>query len=108
MFGSVQSTAIAACIVPSYPVLMTIPTDPYFDNFEVLTSESISGRSFGLYYHGMLYGAGAGNSMYVKKKLFLDRSCVIDLSLDTQVISLSNSAPVFRYAYLMINSSSQT
>jgi hypothetical protein len=55
LLGGVESAAIAACIVPDYPVLMTIPLDPYFSNFETLTNGSTIDRSFGLYYYGMLY-----------------------------------------------------
>jgi hypothetical protein len=63
LFGAAESsTVLAACIVPSYPVLMTIPTDPYFSAFETLTSETIVGRSFGLYYYGMLYGTSTDSS----------------------------------------------
>lgn len=63
LFGAVEkSTVLAACIVPTYPVLMTIPTTPYFNNFETFTNENLPGRSFGLYYYGMLYGTGAGST----------------------------------------------
>lgn len=55
LFGSSQSAAMTACIVPEYPVLMTLPSDPYFDNFEILTNASIIDRSFGLYYYGLTY-----------------------------------------------------
>lgn len=64
LFGGTQSSALAACIVPTYPVLMTIPTDPYFNNFESMTGENLPGRSLGLYYYGMLYGTGAGSTPY--------------------------------------------
>jgi hypothetical protein len=58
LFDGVQSEAMPACIVPSYPVLMTVPLDPYFSTFESLTNASITDRSFGVYYYGMLYGSG--------------------------------------------------
>ncbi|KAE8141234.1 aspartic peptidase domain-containing protein [Aspergillus pseudotamarii] len=55
LFDGMQSSAILACIVPDYPVLMTLPRDPYFERFESLTNESFSYRGFGVYYYGMLY-----------------------------------------------------
>ncbi|ESZ93554.1 putative aspartic-type endopeptidase [Sclerotinia borealis F-4128] len=56
MFGGIESDAIQACIEPSYPVLLTLPTNPYFINFEQLTNGDLIDRSFGTYYYGMLYG----------------------------------------------------
>ncbi|KAM3153409.1 hypothetical protein ABEW05_006162 [Botrytis cinerea] len=56
LFAGVESAAIQACIQPSFPVLMTLPTTPYFNNFEGLTNQTITDRSFGRYYYGMLYG----------------------------------------------------
>lgn len=52
------SESIAACILPDYPVLMTIPLDPYFNTFQTLTNSSITERSSGLAYYSMLYGEG--------------------------------------------------
>ncbi|KIN05183.1 hypothetical protein OIDMADRAFT_101942 [Oidiodendron maius Zn] len=52
------SESIAACILPDYPVLMTIALDPYFNTFQILTNTSITDRSFGLAYFSMLYGEG--------------------------------------------------
>ena len=49
---------INACVVPDYPVLMTIPSFPYFSNFEDITGTSLSDRSFGLAYYSMLYSDG--------------------------------------------------
>ncbi|KAF7897927.1 uncharacterized protein EAF01_008893 [Botrytis porri] len=62
IFGGIESDAIQACIEPSYPVLLTIPTDPYFLNFEEITNQTISDRSFGMYYYGLLYGGGPRDS----------------------------------------------
>ncbi|KAJ8068501.1 hypothetical protein OCU04_004051 [Sclerotinia nivalis] len=62
IFGGIESDAIQACIGPSYPVLLTVPTDPYFNNFEQLTKQTITDRSFGTYYYGMLYGGGPHDS----------------------------------------------
>ena len=62
LFDGMQSSAILACIVPDYPVLMTLPRDPYFERFESLTNESFTDRGFGVYYYGMLYPNSA--SMY--------------------------------------------
>jgi hypothetical protein len=58
LMGGIAANAISACLVPDYPVLMTLPLDPYFYDFQSATSEDISDRSFGLYYYGMLYEAG--------------------------------------------------
>lgn len=55
LFGGAASTAMSACIVPDYPVLMTIPFDPYFLSFETLTNAELFKRSFGIYYYGMIY-----------------------------------------------------
>lgn len=51
-----DSDAKAACIEPDYPVLMTIPLDPYFDNLNRLTNVTVVQRSVGLAYYSMLYG----------------------------------------------------
>ncbi|KAK2787604.1 hypothetical protein FQN53_005054 [Emmonsiellopsis sp. PD_33] len=58
LFDDVQSTAMSACIVPDYPVLMTLPNDPYFYKFEALTQASDFSRSFGINYYSMLYDEG--------------------------------------------------
>lgn len=63
LFNGVQATAISACIVPDYPVLMTLPDNPFFTNFEIITNETLSNRSFGINYYGMVYGDGT--PMYV-------------------------------------------
>lgn len=55
LFNGLRSAAISACIVPDYPVLMTVPRDPYFDRFEKLNNVYLPKRSFGVYYYGMLY-----------------------------------------------------
>lgn len=55
LFGGSQSTAINACLDPSYPVLMTLPFDPYFQNFELFTGQSLLSKSFGIDYYCMLY-----------------------------------------------------
>lgn len=57
IFPQSASSAIQACIVPDYPVLMTIPLDPYFANFEELTNQTLPDRSFGLVYFANRYGA---------------------------------------------------
>ncbi|KAI9650390.1 hypothetical protein NHQ30_000404 [Ciborinia camelliae] len=64
IFDGSESSAIRACIEPSYPVLLTVPTDPFFENFEALTGSNISDRSFGIYYYGMIYGAGSDDTPY--------------------------------------------
>ncbi|RAO64782.1 uncharacterized protein BHQ10_000794 [Talaromyces amestolkiae] len=55
LFGGAESSAMSACIVPDYPVLLTLPLDPYFSAFQDLTGTLITDRSFGIYYYGMLY-----------------------------------------------------
>jgi hypothetical protein len=55
LFDGMRSSAISACIVPDYPVLMTLPREPYFERFEQFTGHTLSQRSFGIYYYGMLY-----------------------------------------------------
>ncbi|KAI1265538.1 aspartic peptidase domain-containing protein [Xylariaceae sp. FL1019] len=44
-----------ACIVPDYPVLMTLPTNPYFDKFQEYTNTTITQRSLGQAYYSLLY-----------------------------------------------------
>ncbi|RHZ48577.1 putative aspartic-type endopeptidase [Aspergillus thermomutatus] len=60
LYDGTQSTAMSACIVPDYPVLMTIPYEPYFKRFSSVTGDNIFsfGRSFGINYYGMLYPSG--------------------------------------------------
>lgn len=55
LFPQSASTLQAACLNPAYPTLTTMPLDPYFDNFETLTSATISGRSNGLNWYNMRY-----------------------------------------------------
>ncbi|KAF9888039.1 hypothetical protein FE257_009303 [Aspergillus nanangensis] len=55
LFNGLRSAAISACIVPDYPILMTIPRDPYFDRFEKWNNVYLPKRSFGVYYYGMIY-----------------------------------------------------
>ena len=52
-----SSDSISACIMPDYPVLMTIPLDPYFNKFQNLTDTWLDDRSFGLAYYSMLYSS---------------------------------------------------
>jgi hypothetical protein len=60
LYDGSQSAAMSACIVPDYPVLMTIPYEPYFKRFSGVTGANILsfGRSFGINYYGMLYNSG--------------------------------------------------
>ena len=55
LFDGLRSSAMSVCIVPDYPVLMTLPRDPYFNKFEDLTGTRMISRSFGVYYYGMIY-----------------------------------------------------
>lgn len=58
MFPGEASAALAACLDPAYPTLMTIPLDPYWIAFESLTNASITNRSEGLNWYDMRYDAG--------------------------------------------------
>jgi hypothetical protein len=53
-----NSRPFEVCIVPDYPVLMTMPLSPYFDNFQSLTQTDITERTFGIAYYSMLYSDG--------------------------------------------------
>lgn len=55
IFGDDAQTLLAACIDPGYPTLMTIPLDPYFENFQSTTNATITGRSTGLQWYNMRY-----------------------------------------------------
>ncbi|KAI1455301.1 acid protease [Annulohypoxylon moriforme] len=56
MFPQSLSTALTACIVPDYPVLMTIPSDPFMNNFFQLTDAAqFHERSFGINYYSFQY-----------------------------------------------------
>ena len=56
LFGGIQSNAISACIVPDYPVLMTLPRNPFFRAFEKLTDAPfLDDRTYGLNYYSILY-----------------------------------------------------
>ncbi|KAM7195055.1 acid protease [Rhypophila sp. PSN 637] len=57
LFPRAASNAIQACIVPDYPVLMTLPLDPYFSRFEDLTNQSLQDRSLGLVYFANRYSS---------------------------------------------------
>ncbi|RYP07315.1 hypothetical protein DL765_009192 [Monosporascus sp. GIB2] len=47
-----------ACIIPDYPVMMTIAYDPYMLRFMEHTNTSISQRSYGVSYYSLLYDDG--------------------------------------------------
>jgi hypothetical protein len=51
-----KSEVIAACIIPDYPALITIPLDPYFNTFQALTNTSITQQLFGLAYYTISTG----------------------------------------------------
>ncbi len=55
LFSGPKTQAILSCIVPDYPVLMTLPLDPYFDRFQVLTNTTLSDRSTGLVFFANRY-----------------------------------------------------
>ncbi|KAG9254075.1 aspartic peptidase domain-containing protein [Emericellopsis atlantica] len=53
-----ESKSFSACLVPDYPVIMTIPQDPYFERFQEITQTTISERTAGLSYYSVLYDDG--------------------------------------------------
>ncbi|RYP50188.1 hypothetical protein DL768_004244 [Monosporascus sp. mg162] len=53
-----SSGPFEACIIPDYPVMMTIAYDPYMLAFIEHTNTSISQRSFGVSYYSLLYNDG--------------------------------------------------
>ncbi|KAH8909281.1 acid protease [Coniochaeta sp. PMI_546] len=55
LFPGAKTSSIAACLVPDYPVLMTMPLDPYFNNIRIHTGASMSGRSFGIDFFSVRY-----------------------------------------------------
>ncbi|ERS94881.1 hypothetical protein HMPREF1624_08779 [Sporothrix schenckii ATCC 58251] len=59
LFPRAASTALQACITPDYPVLMTLPANPYFQALETLTNTSIPARSQGLAFFANRYLPGA-------------------------------------------------
>jgi hypothetical protein len=58
LLGS-ASNLLKACIMPDYPVLMTLPRDPYYQNlqFAVGISEAPEQHSFGLNFYGETYSS---------------------------------------------------
>lgn len=62
LFTGPQSAAMSACIEPDFPVLMTMPYDPYYEYFSTLIGGTYIGRSFGINFYGMLY---APQNVYV-------------------------------------------
>lgn len=56
IFPKSLSTALTACIVPDYPVLLTLPSDPFVDNFLKLTDAADDHvRSLGINYFALRY-----------------------------------------------------
>lgn len=58
LFPTSRTSSISACLVPDYPVLMTMPTEPYFDNLRIHTGANIGGRSFGIDFYSVRYDDG--------------------------------------------------
>jgi hypothetical protein len=58
LFPPAKTSSISACIVPDYPVLMTLPNAPYFNNFRTLTNAYIEGRSLGIDFYSVRYSDG--------------------------------------------------
>lgn len=58
VFGSSSSAALSACIVPDFPVLMTLPLDPFYSEFESIagiSEYSSNNHSYGINFYGQLY-----------------------------------------------------
>ncbi|CAK7227211.1 hypothetical protein SCUCBS95973_006466 [Sporothrix curviconia] len=64
LFPGTASTALQACITPDYPVLMTLPDDPYFKAMETLTNATIEQRSTGLVFFANRYLPGPAAHVY--------------------------------------------
>lgn len=59
IFPQSRSTALAACIIPDYPTLLTLPFKPYVENFQALTGMNNDlERSLGLNYYSIRYTRG--------------------------------------------------
>lgn len=62
IFEDTRSQSITACIIPSLPVFMNLPLDPYFANWLSLSNSSLDifdmGRSVGLNFWNMRYFPG--------------------------------------------------
>lgn len=71
LFDGAASTAMSACLLPDFPVLMTIPLEPYFQRFQQFTGANDFGRSFGIYYYGMIYNNLTQMYVYPPEVLFL-------------------------------------
>lgn len=58
LFDSAASL-LRACIMPDYPVLMTLPHDPYYENLQLAAgiSEAPEEHSFGLNFYGETYSS---------------------------------------------------
>lgn len=50
----IGSNEIAACLLPDFPVIMTLDSD-YYESFEAITGTQDVGRSLGINYFSMLY-----------------------------------------------------
>ncbi|PGH17824.1 hypothetical protein AJ80_04647 [Polytolypa hystricis UAMH7299] len=59
LFSDIKSAALATCLIPDLPWLMTLPYNPYFVNFQSLTNASDFDRSFGINYYTMVYNQNA-------------------------------------------------
>ncbi|KAK4230315.1 aspartic peptidase domain-containing protein [Podospora fimiseda] len=55
IFTGSRSASISAYLVLDYPVLMTLPLNPYFSTFRNLTGAKLPGRSFGLNFFAVRY-----------------------------------------------------
>jgi hypothetical protein len=47
--------AILACVVPSFPTLLTIHNNPWYERFSNISGGTYIGRSAGINFYGMLY-----------------------------------------------------
>lgn len=56
--ASTSNGSFPACLVPDFPGLMTLATNPYFSKFEEHTNTSIQERTYGAEYYTVLYSDG--------------------------------------------------
>ncbi|KAI1108386.1 aspartic peptidase domain-containing protein [Nemania sp. NC0429] len=55
---STSNGSFPACLVPDFPGLMTLASNPYFSKFEEHTNTSIQERTYGAEYYTVLYNDG--------------------------------------------------
>lgn len=79
IFGSSQSSALVACILPTLPTAIRIPREPYFENFMKATNADIDSmnRSTGLWYYNMRYPAHIPPSVLERPRRVAPHQCLV-------------------------------